>query len=96
MSYQFVFLRVSGPSLRGDGRVRQAPGARAALADLDTVRAHITGAREAIVEKRFYVIVYGSPVYEFREKKESLRVLDRASEQVITPLRRNAGVDTPP
>jgi len=85
--------QVRRTAIRGDGRVKQSPEARAALADLETVRAHITGAREALIEMRFYVIVYGPPIYEFREKKESLRFLDRACEQVITTLRQITGVE---
>lgn len=80
-------------SIRGDGRVKQSPEARAALTDLETVRNHITGSREALVEMRFFVIVYGPPIHEFREKKESLRFLDRACERIISALRQIPGLE---
>ena len=85
--------QVRRTSIRGDGRVKQSPEARAALADLETVRDHITGSREALLEMRFYVLIYAPPVYAFREKKQALKFLDRACEQVITVLRQVPGVE---
>jgi len=85
--------QVRRTAIRGDGRVKQSPEARAALTDLEIVRDHITGSREALLEMRFYVIVYAPPVYAFRGKKESLEFLDRACEQVITALRQIPGVE---
>jgi len=85
--------QVRRTSIRGDGRVKQSPEARAALTDLETVRDHITGSREALLEMRFYVIVYAPPVYAFRGKKESLDFLDHACEQVIRALRQIPGVE---
>ena len=85
--------QVRRASIRGDGRVKQSPEARAALSDLETVRDHITGSREALVEMRFYVIVYAPPIHAIDEKKEALRFLDRACEQVITALRAIPGVE---
>jgi hypothetical protein len=49
--------QVRRTSIRGDGRVKQSPEARAALTDLETVRDHITGSREALLEMRFYALV---------------------------------------
>ncbi|MGH9754594.1 MAG: VirB4 family type IV secretion system protein [Blastocatellia bacterium] len=85
--------QVTRTSIRGDGRVKQSPEARASLTDLETVRDHITGSREALIEMRFYVIVYAPPIRAFGEKKELLRFLDRACEQVITALRSIPGVE---
>jgi hypothetical protein len=85
--------QVRRTSIRGDGRIKESPEARAALTDLETVRDHITGSREALLEMRFYVIIYAPPVQAFGEKKEALRFLDRACEQVITALRSIPGVD---
>ncbi len=85
--------QVRRASIRGDGRVKQTPEARASLTDLETVRDHITGSREALVEMRFYVIIYAPPVRSFSDKKESLRFLDQACEQVITTLRQVPGVE---
>ncbi len=85
--------QVRRTTIRGDGRVRQSPEARAALADLETVRDHITGSREALIEARFYVIVYAPPVRAFADQRESLEFLDRACEQVITALRQIPGVE---
>jgi hypothetical protein len=79
--------------IRGDGRVKQSPEARAALADLEIVRDHITGSREALVEMRFYVVVYAPPIQAFADRKETLRLLDRSCEQVITALRSIPGVE---
>lgn len=85
--------QVRRTSIRGDGRVKQSPEAKAALADLETVRDHITGSREALVEMRFYFIVYGPPVQTFSDKKLALKFLDRACEQMITALRQIPGVE---
>jgi hypothetical protein len=85
--------QVRRASIRGDGRIKQSPEARAAMVDLETVRDHITGSREALVEMRFYVIVYAPPVQSFSEKKESIKFLDHACEQVITALRSIPGVE---
>ncbi|HEV2666978.1 MAG TPA: hypothetical protein VG324_18805, partial [Blastocatellia bacterium] len=85
--------QVRRTSIRGDGRVKQSPEARASLTDLETVRDNITGSREALVEMRFYVIVYAPAVRAFGEKKEALKFLDRACEQVITALRQIPGVE---
>ncbi|MCI0389664.1 MAG: hypothetical protein MOB07_13005 [Acidobacteria bacterium] len=85
--------QVRRTSIRGDGRVKQSPEARAALADLETVRDHVTGSREALVEMRFYVIVYAPPVHAFSEKKEALTFLDRACDEVISALRSIPGVE---
>src|SRR6266498_2340152 len=80
-------------SIRGDGRVRQSPEARAALADLETVRDAITGSQEALVQMRFSVIVYAPRPQSLRDKNECLRFLDGACEQLITVLRKIPGVD---
>jgi hypothetical protein len=85
--------QVRRTSIRGDGRVKQSPEARAALADLETVRDHITGSREALLEMRFYVIIYAPPIQAFDEKKEALRFLDGACERVVTALRQVPGVE---
>jgi hypothetical protein len=85
--------QVSRTANRGDGRFKQSPEAKAALTDLNTVRDDITGAGEALIEMRFYVIVYAHPVQAFADKKESLRFLDNACEQVVTALRQIPGVD---
>jgi hypothetical protein len=85
--------QVRRTTIRGDGRVKQSPEARAALTDLETVRDHITGSREALVEMRFYVVVYAPPAQAFADKKEALRFLDRSCDQVITALRQIPGVE---
>jgi hypothetical protein len=85
--------QVRRTTIRGDGRVKVSPEARASLTDLETVRDHITGSREALVEMRFYVIIYSPPIQAFSNKKEALRFLDRACEQVITTLRQVPGVE---
>lgn len=80
--------------IRADGRVKQSPESRVALADLETVREHVTGSHEALVEMRFYVLVYGPPARTREEKTESLSLLDGYCEQMVTSMKSIPGVDT--
>ena len=79
--------------IRADGRQRQTPEARAALADLESVRDHLTGAREALIEARFYAVIYAEPARTKAELKASLRDLDRYCEQMVTALQSIPGVE---
>ena len=56
--------------LRADGRVRETPEARAAMA-LQSVRSELTGEREAVVKTRMYAVVYGPPALTDAELSES-------------------------
>ncbi|MGH9759615.1 MAG: hypothetical protein ACREAC_02105, partial [Blastocatellia bacterium] len=79
--------------LRGDGRIRETPEARAAMADLQSVRSELTGDREAVVKARFYVVVYGPPVQNESELSSSLTALDEYCEEIVTAMRRMPGAD---
>ncbi|MGH9847327.1 MAG: hypothetical protein ACREEM_52205, partial [Blastocatellia bacterium] len=79
--------------IRADGRQRQTPEARAALFDLESVRDHITGSREALIQARVYAIVYAEPARTREELKESLRNLDRYCEQMVTAMQAIPGVE---
>ncbi len=79
--------------IRADGRHRQTPEARAALADLESVRDHITGSREALIEARFYAIIYAEPARTRAELQQSLRNLDQYSEQMVTAMQSVSGVE---
>ncbi|MFN0085287.1 MAG: hypothetical protein ACKVX9_07860, partial [Blastocatellia bacterium] len=72
--------------IRADGRQRQTPEARAALFDLESVRDHITGSREALIEARFYAVIYSEPARTREELKQSLHNLDRYCEQMVTAM----------
>ena len=73
--------------IRADGRQRQAPEARAALCDLESVRDHITGSREALIEARFYAVIYADAARTREELKQSLHNLDRYCEQMVTAMK---------
>jgi hypothetical protein len=79
--------------IRGDGRVKQSPESKVALGDLDVVREHVTGSREALVQLRFYVLIYGPPARAHEEKVESLRLLDGYCEAMITAMKSIPGVE---
>lgn len=79
--------------IRADGRHRETPEARAALADLESVRGHITGSREALVEARFYAIIYADPASTRGELETSLRQLDHYCEQMVTAMQSISGVE---
>jgi len=79
--------------IRADGRQRQTPEARAALFDLESVRDHITGSREALIEARFYAVIYAEPARTRAELKESLGNLDRYCEQMVTAMQAIPGVE---
>ncbi len=79
--------------IRADGRAKQSAEARAALVDLETVREHITGSREALIEMRFYALIYGPPARTREERIESLRILDRCCEAMVTAMKAIPGVE---
>ncbi len=79
--------------IRADGRVKQSPESRVALADLETVREHVTGSREALVDMRFYALIYGPPARTREEKMESLTILDNYCEQMVTTMKAIPGVE---
>lgn len=79
--------------IRADGRQRQTPEARAALFDLEGVRDHITGSREALIEARFYAVIYAEPARTREELKQSLHNLDRYCEQMVTAMQAIPGVE---
>src|SRR5262249_4841378 len=79
--------------IRSDGRVRQSPEARAALLDLETVRDHVTGSREALIDARFYAIIFAEPAHTRGELKQSLGNLDKYCERMITAMQSIPGVE---
>jgi len=79
--------------IRADGRVKQSPEARATLLDLEDVRDRVTGSREALIDVRFYAIVYAEPARTRGEMKESLRNLDLHCERMITAMQSIPGVE---
>src|SRR5215813_7109120 len=79
--------------IRSDGRVRQSPEARAALLDLETVRDHVTGSREALIDARFYAIIFAEPAHTRGELKQSLDNLDKYCERMITAMQSIPGVE---
>ncbi|MGA9772980.1 MAG: GTPase domain-containing protein [Blastocatellia bacterium] len=79
--------------IRADGRQRETPEARAARFDLESVRDHIAGSREALIEARFYTVVYAEPACTRSELKASLRNLDQYCEQMVTAMQSIPGVE---
>lgn len=78
---------------RADGRVKQSPEARAALLDLETVRDHVTGSREALIDMRFYTVIFAEPARTRGELKQSLDSLDRYCERMVTAMQSIPGVE---
>jgi hypothetical protein len=78
---------------RADGRVKQSPEARAALLDLEIVRDHITGSREALIDVRFYAVIYAEPARTRGELRQSLDNLDRYCERMVTAMQSIPGVE---
>jgi hypothetical protein len=78
---------------RADGRVKQSPEARAALLDLETVRDHAAGSREALIDVRFYAVVYAEPARTRGELRQSLANLDRYCERMVTAMQSIPGVE---
>jgi hypothetical protein len=79
--------------VRADGRIRQSPEARAALTDLEQVRDHLTGSREALIEARFYAVVYAPPSRRRDELARSLRELDESCERMVAAMKSIPGVE---
>ncbi len=78
---------------RADGRKHMSPEAKASLDDLEAVRAHVTGSPEALVQMRFYALVYGEPARTRSELQASLKTLDYNCEQLITAMQTIDGVE---
>jgi len=79
--------------IRADGRQRETPEAKAARFDLESVRDHIASSREALIEARFYAVVYAEPARTRPELKASLRNLDQNCEQMVTAMQSIPGVE---
>lgn len=78
---------------RADGRKHMSPEAKASLDDLEAVRAHVAGSPEALVQMRFFALVYGEPARTRSELKSSLNTLDYNCEQLITAMQTIDGVE---
>ena len=79
--------------IRADGRQRETPEARAARFDLESVRDHIAGSHEALIEARFYAVIYAEPARTRLELKASLKNLDQNCEQMVTAMQSIPGVE---
>jgi len=79
--------------IRADGRQRETPEARAARFDLESVRDHITSSREALIEARFYAIIYAEASRNRAELKASLKNLDHYCEQMVTAMQSIPGAE---
>ena len=79
--------------IRADGRQRETPEARAARFDLESVRDHIAGSREALIEARFYAVIYAEPARTRFELRASLKNLDQNCEQMVTAMQSIPGVE---
>lgn len=79
--------------IRADGRQRETPEAKAAWYDLESVRDHIVGSREALIEARFYAVVYAEPARTLSDLKASLKNLDQRCEQMVTAMQSIPGVE---
>lgn len=78
---------------RADGKKTMTPEAKASLADLEAVREHVTGSSEALVQMRFYALVYGQPARTRAELKASLNTLEFNCEQIVTAMQDIEGVE---
>jgi hypothetical protein len=79
--------------IRADGRQRETPEAKAARFDLESVRDHIASSREALIEARFYAVIYAEPARTRPELKASLKNLDQNCEQMVTAMQSIPGVE---
>lgn len=79
--------------IRADGRQRETPEARAARFDLENVRDHITGSREALIQARVYAIIYGNSAKTKAELNASLNKLNQYCEQMVTAMQAIPGVE---
>jgi hypothetical protein len=57
------------------------------------VRDHITGSREALVEARFYAIIYADPARTRGELRQSVSDLNQYCEQMVTAMQAIPGVE---
>ncbi len=78
---------------KADGRKNMTPEARASLTDLENVREHITGSREALIQMRFYALVYGEPARTRAQLKAALKQLDDNCDRVVTAMQSIDGVE---
>jgi hypothetical protein len=85
--------QVEQETRRADGRARRDFDARTALDDIEGVLAHIAASREALIECRYYALVYGPPVKTRADLKESLAQLDWQCEQLESAMKRIEGAD---
>ena len=76
-----------------EGRQRRDPEANAALRDLESVRNHIAGSSEALVQARFYAVVYGEQARTRSELKDSVKNLDTYCEQMVAAMQSIDGVE---
>ncbi len=73
---------------RADGRKHMSPEAKASLDDLEAVRAHVTGSPEALVQMRFYALVYGEPACTSAAFDASLNIHGGNCVPIINKMRR--------
>ncbi|MBA3442484.1 MAG: hypothetical protein H0T92_21725 [Pyrinomonadaceae bacterium] len=78
---------------RADGRKNMTPEAEASLNDVLAVRRHVAGTPEALVEMRFYVVLYGDAARTVSELKASLAALEENCEKVMAAMQSIDGVE---
>jgi hypothetical protein len=54
---------------------------------------HITGSREALIDSRFYAVIYAEPARTRGELRQSLDNLDKYCEQMVTAMQSIPGVE---
>lgn len=85
--------QVEQETRKADGGARRDHDARTALADIDQILAHVSASREVLVQCRCYALVYGDPVRNLAELKESLQRLEQRAELLESAMKRIEGAD---
>lgn len=99
---EYVFPEQRKETKRLDRRIRQVkrtftrrdnPEGVAALRSLRAVRDEVAGARESVLQTRFYVVLYGERATNLAELRESVNGLDEQCERVIAAVRQVPGAN---
>jgi hypothetical protein len=85
--------KVEEETQKADGGTRRDHDARKTLTDVDEVLAHIAASRDALVQCRFYALVYGDPVKTSADAGDSLKKLEQRAEILESALKRIEGAE---
>src|SRR5258708_30034151 len=99
---EYLFPEQRKETRRLDRRIKQVkrtftrkdnPEGAAALRSLRAVREEVAGARESLLQTRYYVVLYGERARNFAELKDSVTALDEQCERTISAIRQIPGAN---